>query len=332
MLDLKFLLDKNRGNLEGLKQPVKAYAEQLIINCWLRGVYIKIIQGYRSIAYQDELYTHGRRGIPGEKIVTNARGGSSFHNYGYAIDFALLMPDGKNVSWDMKLDLNKNGVRDWDEVVAEAKKLGFKWGGDFKNFKDYPHLEMTFGKTIAQMRAGSLPKEYTVAVKYPTNFTQSPSTNTPILSLLRKGDRGAVVTDLQTNLVRLGYTLTVDGIFGEKTDIAVRNLQGNNGLKVDGIVGKDTQAKIKELRNKQTETKSEEPKPTIPVITLKEVLALMANCGLQEWEVKNGVDGLNTLVRLGIINTPDSWKDKLDQPVPTWLLFSLLGRILDKGK
>lgn len=65
----------------------------------------------------------------------------SYHNYGLAIDFALQKKDG-SIIWDMEYDGNQNGKSDWLEVVEIAKTLGFEWGGDWKRFKDYPHLEM----------------------------------------------------------------------------------------------------------------------------------------------------------------------------------------------
>jgi peptidoglycan L-alanyl-D-glutamate endopeptidase CwlK len=35
--------------------------------------------------------------------------------------------------------------KNW-KIVAECfKKRGFSWGGDWKSFKDYPHVEKTFG-------------------------------------------------------------------------------------------------------------------------------------------------------------------------------------------
>ena len=33
------------------------------------------------------------------------------------------------------------------EVVNYFKSIGWEWGGDWKSFKDYPHLEKTFGYT-----------------------------------------------------------------------------------------------------------------------------------------------------------------------------------------
>lgn len=157
MLTLEYVRSKSASKLAGLFPVVKAAAEALIDRCYNRGIPIVITQGLRTIAEQDELYALGRT-KPGS-IVTNARGGYSNHNFGMAIDFALLMPDGKAVSWDMKRDGNCNGTADWHEIVTEAKALGFAWGGDWYSFKDYPHFEMTFGLTCAQLRAGKTPTQ-----------------------------------------------------------------------------------------------------------------------------------------------------------------------------
>ena len=63
--------------------------------------------------------------------------------------------------------------------------------------------------------------------------------------LLRRGSRGADVKQLQGNLIYLGYLNDVaDGIFGAKTEAAVRRYQSRNGLAADGIVGAQTRAKL----------------------------------------------------------------------------------------
>jgi len=142
--------------------PVRAAAERLIERCYDRGVPILITQGLRSIAEQEALYAQGRS-KPGP-IVTNARGGYSYHNFGVAIDFALLSEDGKQAHWDTKRDGDCDKIADWAEVVEEAKLLGFEWGGDFRSFKNYPHLEMPFGLTTAQYRAGQRPTSFQMAM------------------------------------------------------------------------------------------------------------------------------------------------------------------------
>ena len=63
-----------------------------------------------------------------------------------------------------------------------------------------------------------------------------PSTVSPF-PLVRKGDQQHPVQTLQHLLRARGQNLTVDGIFGPRTDAAVRAFQQQKALTVDGIVG-----------------------------------------------------------------------------------------------
>jgi peptidoglycan L-alanyl-D-glutamate endopeptidase CwlK len=94
----------------------------------------------RTNAEQDALYAIGRT-APG-KVVTNAKGGQSFHNYGLAVDFVLII--NGQVSWAV----DKN----WLAVIAIFESYGWESGYYWK-FKDAPHVQKTFGKTIAQLAA-----------------------------------------------------------------------------------------------------------------------------------------------------------------------------------
>lgn len=130
---------------------------------------VRIVQGLRTFEEQDELYQIGRT-KPG-KIVTNARGGFSFHNYGVAIDFAILHDknnDGKyeELSWDLNADFNKDGIKDWNEVVSTFKSNGWEWGGDWHSLKDYPHLQKTFGNSINAMLNKYNNKEFISGTNY----------------------------------------------------------------------------------------------------------------------------------------------------------------------
>ncbi len=63
--------------------------------------------------------------------------------------------------------------------------------------------------------------------------------------LLRTGSRGDAVRDLQGGLASAGFDPgPVDGIFGARTDAAVRAFQAAKGLAVDGIVGPLTWAAL----------------------------------------------------------------------------------------
>ena len=57
----------------------------------------------------------------------------------------------------------------------------------------------------------------------------------------KKGSTGSVVRQIQTKLTAWGYySGGVDGVYGSKTEAAVRQFQKKNGLTADGIAGKAT--------------------------------------------------------------------------------------------
>lgn len=99
---------------------------------------IRITQGLRTIPEQDGMYAQGRT-APGKKI-TNAKGGQSIHNYGFAVDICLII-DGKEASWETAKDWDNDGIADWMECVAIFARYGWVWGGSWKTFKDMPHFE-----------------------------------------------------------------------------------------------------------------------------------------------------------------------------------------------
>jgi len=59
----------------------------------------------------------------------------------------------------------------------------------------------------------------------------------------RRGSAGSVVTQIQTRLKNWGYySDAVDGIYGSRTEAAVKRFQQKNGLTVDGVAGPATLA------------------------------------------------------------------------------------------
>jgi peptidoglycan L-alanyl-D-glutamate endopeptidase CwlK len=106
------------------------------------GVHPYVIETYRSFAESDKLYAQGRT-EPGE-IVSYSKGGQSYHNYGLALDCAILI-NGK-ISWEVD--------NNFMIVVNCFKKHAFTWGGDFpKGKKDYPHFEKRLGYNWRQLLA-----------------------------------------------------------------------------------------------------------------------------------------------------------------------------------
>lgn len=143
------LLDRsNRNMASGTHPVVRESALEVVRRAYDEGINVQISEGHRSYARQNALYAQGRT-KPGN-VVTNARGGQSWHNFGIAVDYFLTSEDGNKALWNINSK--------WRRVAEIAKSLGFEWGGDWKSFKDYPHLQMTGGYSLAQLRNGAKPK------------------------------------------------------------------------------------------------------------------------------------------------------------------------------
>lgn len=110
------------------------------------GVTIEVISGLRSWSAQAALFAQGR--TRQGRIVTKARPGSSWHNYGLAIDLGLFKGgkylDSANPTYADKL---------YAIIGKIAAKHGIEWAGNWKSFTETPHFQMTFGMSIAQARA-----------------------------------------------------------------------------------------------------------------------------------------------------------------------------------
>lgn len=118
-------------------------------------VTVEVISGLRSWAAQAALFAQGRT-KPG-RIVTKARPGSSWHNYGLAIDLGLF----KNGVY-----LDESKPAESDKLYAEIGKIaaahGIEWAGNWKTFTENPHFQITFGKTLAELRIKMEPLGYDI--------------------------------------------------------------------------------------------------------------------------------------------------------------------------
>lgn len=136
--NLASLNKKARAKLE----PFFIAAQELMAK---RGVNVEIISGLRSWQQQAALYAQGRT-KPG-RIVTKARPGSSWHNYGLAIDLGLFQNG-------VYLDEKKPALADalYNAIGNLAAEHGIEWAGNWKSFPEGPHFQITFGLTLAQAR------------------------------------------------------------------------------------------------------------------------------------------------------------------------------------
>ena len=129
---------RTESNINTLLPSAQAKAREFMAACLAANIPLKIICGTRTYAEQDELYTKGRT-KPGP-IVTKARGGYSWHNFGIAWDIGIF-----------------EGIRYIEESPLYAKagkiaeSLGLEWGGRWQ-FSDEPHIQLKLGLTLAECR------------------------------------------------------------------------------------------------------------------------------------------------------------------------------------
>lgn len=136
-------LDKrSEKNIATLAPEVQPLARSLIERAVAQGINAKVISGTRSYEEQNELYAQGRS--KAGKIVTKARGGYSWHNFGLAFDIGIFSADNKTYYGE------SNAYATCGKI---GKELGLDWGGDWKDFQDEPHYQWNpKGLTLSQLR------------------------------------------------------------------------------------------------------------------------------------------------------------------------------------
>lgn len=93
-------------------------------------------EGLRSYKRTEELWAKGRS--TQGPIVTYKHPGTSNHCFGIAVDSCF---DGA----DPYLEKDPNGPFLWNEYARIAEAHGLVAGGNWKQFKDRPHIELTYG-------------------------------------------------------------------------------------------------------------------------------------------------------------------------------------------
>jgi peptidoglycan L-alanyl-D-glutamate endopeptidase CwlK len=110
---------------------------------------IGIFEGLRSFETQKEYYSRGRNEagdiISPAKVITWAKPGKSYHQYGLAVDI-VFDQNGQNPGFQWTWDEKK----DWLGLGAIGKLCGLE-AGVFWNKKDPPHFEKSYGFTPANL-------------------------------------------------------------------------------------------------------------------------------------------------------------------------------------
>lgn len=137
---------------------------KLIETLMSRTVPYYAISGYRSVEEQNGLFAQGRT-KPG-KIVTNAKGGQSLHNFGCAVDFAFDTDEavpGLQPGW---------AFPSYNVLAGEARKIPGLESGFFWKFIDPGHvqvdlaaLKLTLADLMTAHTVGGMPAVFAVLNK-----------------------------------------------------------------------------------------------------------------------------------------------------------------------
>jgi peptidoglycan L-alanyl-D-glutamate endopeptidase CwlK len=108
---------------------------------------VKLLSGTRTYVEQNALYAQGRTAKG--RVVTNARGGSSNHNFGIAFDVGIFNNGAYNEGRSAR---NDQQYTDLAGLIKQKLPGLLEWGGDWKSIVDKPHYQLSIGKTVAQCR------------------------------------------------------------------------------------------------------------------------------------------------------------------------------------
>lgn len=127
---------------------------------------------------------------------------------------------------------NLNGLADRDDVENITKRINGGLNG-YEDRKKY----LAKAKTI-------IPKDFKISTEKVEQPLPPTDPIIPPIVVAKKGDSSPYVGDLQQMLVNKGWALSCDGIFGPKTEQAVKEFQQKNNLKVTGQIDTDTLNKL----------------------------------------------------------------------------------------
>jgi peptidoglycan L-alanyl-D-glutamate endopeptidase CwlK len=134
--------DRSEKAIATLLPEVQPYARALVARAAQHGITIKIISGLRTYEEQNDLFAQGRT-RPG-RIVTNARGGFSNHNFGIAFDIGVF--EGNRYLDDSPK---------YKAVGVLGMDMGLEWGGNWKTIVDQPHFQLR-PKWAGDIREGDM--------------------------------------------------------------------------------------------------------------------------------------------------------------------------------
>jgi hypothetical protein len=150
MITLSHAMAISRSKMDILQSDFAKRVHDWLEACVANNLVPYIYEGIRSSQRQNDLFRIGRRGVQDELVVTNAKAGQSFHQYGLAVDWVPLIRHPKadgmyETAWNtpMEKELFRKG-----QMIAERFNLRrLTWEDEHLEdgrFKDWHELADKF--------------------------------------------------------------------------------------------------------------------------------------------------------------------------------------------
>jgi hypothetical protein len=175
---------------------------------------------------------------------------SNYPNTGVLVIYSIHRPQDKPIAeWIGKAIANALGIKFREARTRKSEKGNYDYYGMIRQPYNAGIRPFIVEHGAHSELAIDTQKKFEKIVEVYVSILEGGSV------LLKRGSRGNDVKTLQTNLTKLGFPCgSIDGIFGEKTEKAVREFQKKHGLSIDGIAGPKTLGKIAELLKPKSET------------------------------------------------------------------------------
>ena len=219
----------------------------------VEGCVLTAYKPYNSEAYYTIGYGHFGSDVYAGMTITQAQAEE------------MLKNDLKKYEGFVNNFLNKYGVNitqnQFDALVSFTYNLGNVWGSTFdlktiiiNGANNYSSEDIVAAFTewriaSGQVSQGLINRRKKEAALFLKDRGYIPERNLYVTSPYMTGND---VTWVQESLCKLGYTVDVDGIYGNDTANKVKQFQSDNELTVDGICGDDTRNKMKEKTTTHT--------------------------------------------------------------------------------
>ena len=147
------------SSLDSLDPAFKSMLDSFMQRLREEHVPMKVVEARRSPERQTYLAGKNKPGA----TLTNAGAWQSPHQYGLAVDMVVdlaALPEDQRKWFSSPTDTSSpEAQKYWAKFGELAKASGLEWGGGWKSFKDYGHVEMPNFREYVKKKYGRTPNE-----------------------------------------------------------------------------------------------------------------------------------------------------------------------------